>query len=282
MVHTALIAFGLILMMLLLGNTKTEKHHEPKAAIITEIEQPKIEEIIIKQKDVAKGEVVIETTRTVTAVEPKVETTTTAPTLVIEEKVTTTTLILSPSTEKPTQASVVETVTTPSPTISIPKVPLVISTVTTPHVPEVNKTMVEISQLPKVPEVKKANLSTPDMNVTVPKVPDMNLSISKPITAISVEDGKNVEAEALKKQLAKVAKMAEIGELQARAYEANTKRKIDELVAIAEEISQKAEVDFKALLSEKEALEVTVRVLGEKEECREVLKKISLAQGAVY
>jgi len=103
-----------------------------------------------------------------------------------------------------------------------------------------------------------------------------------------LEQNRENEAQ-LKAQLDKVAKMAEIGERQARAYEENTKRKIqsleknllenmhykkelqskiesfpvkvDELVTVAEEISDKAETEFETLLSEKETLEKEVQRL---------------------
>lgn len=102
---------------------------------------------------------------------------------------------------------------------------------------------------------------------------------------------KEQNEEELQALLAKVAKMAEEGEVQARVYEETVKEKIqslekgllenvhdqkelqtkienfpskmDELLSVSEEISQKAESEFEALIAEREALEKEIETLRE-------------------
>jgi len=205
--------------------------------------------------------------------------------------------------------------------VDLPKVATPIKVTSTEVVvPEVNIT------IPSVPE-------TPVFHIEIPKIPEVNVSSAKPLTVKSMEEFESnsqmlgllhkeqnlkddavneskalsqklhseLEKEAgLEAQLAKVNKLAKQGELQARAYEENKKReiqnlqhekkrleeklttdsgnqkelesknsalqeKIDKLLAIAKEGTSKAQKELDVLLLEKKSLEENLTKQSEHE-----------------
>ena len=205
--------------------------------------------------------------------------------------------------------------------VDLPKVVTPIKVTSTEVVvPEVNIT------IPSVPEA-------PVLHIEIPKIPEVNVSSAKPLTVKSMEEFESnsqmlgllhkeqnlkddavneskalsqklhneLEKEAgLEAQLAKVNKLAKQGELQARAYEENKKReiqnlenekkllkeklatdsgnqkelesknselqgKIDKLLAIAKEGTSKAQKELDALLLEKKSLEENLTKQGDHE-----------------